>query len=1008
MAYEFGDFSLDPRTCQLHGPAGVIALEPRVFDLLAYLVRNHGRLVTKAELYQAIWSNRVVSEASLPVAMTAVRRALGDDSVGQRFVATHRGRGYRFVHPVRDAVATTQPEATATCRDRYVGREAERALLRDMFATSRSGRLQMLVIGGEPGIGKSRLLRQLSTEMESLETVVLLGRSPEEAGAPAFWPWIQVLRHHFAGSSPAGIAPLLAGIEDIAHLLPELRARIASPVPPALGDPLQARFRLFDAIATCVDRAARRNPTTILLDDIHRADEASLLLLTYIARALGDSPLLIVATYRDTGRSSLLSKTLATLAREPASRSIRLGGLGPSECALFLESIAGRAFPPSLASALHERTQGNPLFLVQLARHNTDACALDLAHLPTDLLSALALQVQDLSSSAKELLAAAAVIGTEFSLAALAEVVQADIADLMPVLEQPISCDVVVVGESPSTYRFRHALLRDALYQGIAPARRSVLHATTAQTLSRIHGDGPGRHLAVIAHHFVEAAGSGVCHDSVDFSIRAGDYAASCLAYEESADHYRRALELIDLAQGAFDELKPPLMVRLAAQLTKSGNRSGAREVFERVLGRRDGAPHLLAEAALSLAPGVLALESGVVDSFLIDLLGAALVRAQPHDHRTRARLLARQSQALHWSDDRSIARDRAIESRAIAEAAGDPESLASAIQAEWSSLHGPDHVDERYRLASDLFSRRCLGATAETTLVSHLFGVYSALEYGDCPSADTHVAAFRKVAAQLRQPQGLWFATMLDAMKAQLRGDFQLAAELQARFTALGATANDANAVHSALAHATYLAYVKGDVAALLPAAEQIAERFPSVDVWKAAVVWMMALLGKTDGARLRLDAFGHHWFATHRQRMDFNGTLCLLGEAAALVGDRDLAHLIYERLLPLATRHVLLGLGTLCWGSAARVLGMLAASLGHSRDAIRHLRQAVVLNDRIDARPWRAHSQVELGRLLAMGGATGHDESRALLGEALASAQLLGMTNLEDRIHALMLPVN
>jgi len=1004
MLYRFEGFLLDEAACQLNGPDGEILLERRVFDLLVYLVRNFGRVVTKAELFRAIWSNRVVSEASLSVAVAAARRALGDEAAAPKFIATHHGRGYRFCAQVTElglSASSAAPREVSPA-EVFVGRDTEITSLQTALGASRNGRLQMVLIGGEPGIGKTRLVDSFATRATGLGNAVLVGRSPEEPGATAFWPWVQILRQHFAGSSPGGVGAALSGVEDIVHILPELQGMLRSPIPPALGDPLQARFRLFDSIATCLNRAARTTHLVVVLDDIHRADEASLLLLSFLTTALSESPVLVVATYRNTVRTPLFTRSVSTLSRSECVTTLHLEGLDAHDSAQLLERLTARSHNRPLVDALQERTRGNPFFRSQLAPFFARGKHELLGSLPQDLVATLAAQVEDLPPESRELLTTAAVIGSEFSLTLLAAALDASHDSLLPLLESATDSSILIRDSRPAHFRFRHALVRDALYQRLGTARRAILHQRIAHTLHHTLGGNAGPHLSTIAHHFYEAAATGVIEQAVDYSVLAGDWSSHCLAYEDAASHYGRAIELLDLLTQPNEELRCALLIKQGDHLTKAGARDAARSPFDTAsrLANRLGASRFLADAALSASPGLLALESGVVDGFVIELVEGALSSLGQSHPELRAKLLARLSLALHWSDDADMARKLAEESLSLATNSKDSDVLASARQAVWSALHGPAFLPERTAIASDLIRSSTPSISAETRLVSHLFWLYSLLERGELSAFDRSLVEFRAIAAQIRQPQGLWYTAMLEGMRALLRGDFDKGAELAQEFAALGRSAHDANAVHSALAHAALICFERGEIGAMIPATVSMVRQYPSVIVWRAALAWMLALDGRHKEAAEELQAIGAERLASIPRRMDWSGTLALLGEAAAIIGDREMARVLYDQLRPLRNALVIHGLCTICWGAAARVLGLLSECLGDLQSAESELLDAIELNRRIGARPWVAHSQFALARVsIAM--ATEADavgRATSLLGEARATAIDLGMTNLQN----------
>ena len=236
-------------------------------------------------------------------------------------------------------------------------------------AMSGQGRLVMLV--GEPGIGKSRAAQEIGAYAELRGSRVLWGRCYEEQGTPAYWPWIQAIRTYVREQDAESIrAAMGPGASDIAAIVPELRDKLPDLEPPPDLEPEQARFRLFDSITTFFRNSARTQPLVIILDDLHWADPASLLLLEFVAREMADCQLLMVGTYRDVelSRSHPLSETLGGLARERLFQRIPLRGLDPRDLELLIEATADIALSASFAEAVYSHTDGNPFFAIEVIR----------------------------------------------------------------------------------------------------------------------------------------------------------------------------------------------------------------------------------------------------------------------------------------------------------------------------------------------------------------------------------------------------------------------------------------------------------------------------------------------------------------------------------------------------------------------------------------------------------------------------------------------------------------
>ena len=264
-----------------------------------------------------------------------------------------------------------EPRSTQLLSSVFVGRQREMAELTAALddALSGNGRLVMLV--GEPGIGKTRTAQELTREAEARGAKVLWGRCYEEAGAPPYWPWVQPIRSYVQlVESEILRSEMGPGAADIAEIVPELRAKLPDLERPPVLEPEQARFRLFDSIATFLKNAAHSQPLMLVLDDLHWADKPSLLLLQFLARQLQGCRLLVVGCYRDVelSRQHPLSETLAQLSREPVFQREPLRGLSQDETGQFIEATAGIQPSKGLTEDLYSRTEGNPFFMTEVVR----------------------------------------------------------------------------------------------------------------------------------------------------------------------------------------------------------------------------------------------------------------------------------------------------------------------------------------------------------------------------------------------------------------------------------------------------------------------------------------------------------------------------------------------------------------------------------------------------------------------------------------------------------------
>ena len=989
VVYDFKDFTLDERTYKLRRGRVIVHLERRVFDLLLYLVRHRTRVVSKAELFREVWSGRVVTEASLSVAMTAARRALEDDASAPAFIETHNTRGYRFIAPVVERSNGSQGSAIGVSGVPFVGRDRELRAIDQALATALCGRMRIVIVGGEAGIGKTRFVEEIAHPSQDLGFRFTLGRCPDEEGAPPYWPWTQAIRNLLGGGNATELESRAEIATALRHLLGQEAHSQPGPDTPWLGNSPQARFRMFDAVTSCFEQFARNTPLLLAIDDVHRADEASLLLLSFLANASPAVPLLVVVTYRDstTARSPGFKQFLASLARSSNADSIRLAGLSPDNARTLIEGLTGATLDEdSLCFAL-QKSNGNPFFLTHLARSLALAAAeqqpLHLASLPDDLLAAVGQQIDELPLATRELLSIASAIGTDVPIPLLSIVSGFTSEQILSRLEGAIEARVVAQAIHASSFRFTHSLVRDGLYQRLRPLHRAELHKQIGNALLGLYGSDLEPHVGAVAHHYCEAASVGAADLAIEYSIRTAEAASSHFAHEQAAEHYGRALDLLELSPHADDAIRCSLLIKLGAENIRAGRRDASKAPFKRALrlAQKLGATEFLAEVALGLAPGVLAIETGVVDAALIEQLEQAIRSLQGTDLAVETFLTARLSIALHWSDDDGrISRlvEHAMDS---VTRAANPAASVFARHALWFSQRGPSFSDSRLFLARDLVRDSERAGDDELELVCRLFLLSSLMEHGEVLEFDAELERYAALAQRLRQPQGLWYVTMLRGMRTLLAGRLSDAEALKDSFSVLGASVGDRNSHHSALAHSLLISFERDQLTAVLPAVNQIVENYPSVIGWRATRAWVTAQLGHTTSAQSDLDQIGRGSFATIPKRLDWPATMALLSEAAAILGDQGAAQQLYDILRPLSDRYFVVGLCVLNWGAVARNLGLLAATLGRPERAREHLAHALKLNANVGGVAWHAQTQIDLARVSISHGDDDH------LGECLES---------------------
>ena len=428
----------------------------------------------------------------------------------------------------------------------FIGRERELGELRQHLERVRGGQGCVMLIAGEPGIGKTRTTEEFAGCAERAGARVLWGRCYEGEGAPAFWPWIQILRSYAQDCDPSALrAEMGPGAADIAELVSDVRERLPDLPAPLPSQPAQARFRLFDSITTFLTGAARRQPLVLILDDLHWADTPSLLLLEFLARELRQAQVLVVGTYRDVEAKHPhpLARTLAELARLGFSRTILLSGLGQGDVAHFIESASGLVPPAGLVAAVAKETDGNPFFVIEIVRllaaegrlERPEAVQPWSLTVPPSVRAAIGQRLSRFSETCQRILTIAAVIGRDFGLRTLERVSELSADQLLEVLEEAEAARAVAaVPGAVGRYRFVHALIRETLYNELPSTRRVRLHRQVGEALEALDEPSRQAHLAELAHHFFQAAPGGAVDKAITYAWRAGDSALGLLAYEEA------------------------------------------------------------------------------------------------------------------------------------------------------------------------------------------------------------------------------------------------------------------------------------------------------------------------------------------------------------------------------------------------------------------------------------------------------------------------------------------
>ncbi len=456
----------------------------------------------------------------------------------------------------------------------FVGREKELERLRVAFDEAFAGRGSLVMLVGEPGIGKTRTAQEVETYARMRGAQVLWGRSHEGSGAPPYWPWVQAGRQWGSSNDLASIREEMAPSRgELVRLYPELRANNPNFVEPEpITDPESAQFRLFDAMALFIRAMQGKSPLVIALDDLHWADKPTLLLLQHVARELSRLRVLIVCTYRDTdlSRTHPLSEALAVLNRDPGFQRIVLRGLTREEVAAYIRATANISPKAEVVDRIFEETEGNPFFLSEVVNLLTQEGSLlkesvsDIA-VPDGVRDALGRRLDRLSEEANALLQVAAIVGREFAYDMLDLLGERSEDDLLKLIEEGIDARVIEELPQPGRYRFTHALMQETLLAELSTTRRVRLHGQVGEALETRWGDRADERAPRLAEHFVESSTLTPRHArrAVHYARLAAQQAEAQTAWDEAAKWYERALSLVTGAEDGLGEDEAELLAAL-------------------------------------------------------------------------------------------------------------------------------------------------------------------------------------------------------------------------------------------------------------------------------------------------------------------------------------------------------------------------------------------------------------------------------------------------------------
>ena len=851
-----------------------------------------------------------------------------------------------------------------------IGREREVAALSGWLEEALNGRPRLVLCGGEPGIGKTRLASELAEVARRRGVPTVWGRAPEGVAPAPFGLWLQVL-----SSDPTALA-----------------AARASPT----EDPEAARFVLFDRVSERIREKAGADGLVVVIDDVQRADEPSLLLLMHLVRNLRGDRLMMLATARTVPSEATQAwqAMLPDLLREPATERLQLGGLTVDDTIRCIASITGRTIDDRAGRLLHRATKGNPFFVTELAWASTTTDEDNgVIAVPESVLEVVARRVEGLSGAAGQLLAVAAVLGEQFSLPVAASLVDRPVTVCLPLLEEAAKAGLVEPSSVRGDWRFSHALVRDALEARIPLADRVCLHRGAAEAIERTYGGQLDHRLADLARHWSVVATTGERDNAVRWAGLAAEEAMRVLAYEESARLFRLALQAG--GAGLNDASRGRLLLGLVHAEWRSGRLEACRETCKAVVdtARRTRQPTLLAEAALALEPiGALAW-----DLDLVMWCKEALAGVDGGDLVLRARLLARLTEASIYAGE-EVADETSELALLLADKSDEVTAVVAALRARQLAMSGPEHVDERTILADRMVDAGLLLRRPSIEMWGRLWRIDAHWERGELPAIASALARLEWCVDHVGGPMARWHLLAAGAGLAQATGRFKEALALGVEAfesvralrhpTAFGAFASLLCPLGHHIGHDRAAEAVLPGAWSGLPVD---AGEVRSAIFSHLGPALVLCETGRLDEALAAYRGAGpaEHWRPPPYFRILSWSVGSVVAVALGLRGDVEC---FYERLREERGRHAVGGAGNVSYfGPVELHLGRAGAYLGRSDEAEADLEAAAAYCRAVGAAGFAVEAECELADALARRGDP--DGARALAASAGAEAVRLGM---------------
>lgn len=986
MIFCFDQFELDLESFRLRRGPEVVKMEPLVLRLLAVLVRNAERLVTREQLVTEVWESRSVPDNVIAVSIARLRRTLGEQRGARPFIVTVYGHGYRFERPVtvrasRDQEVLPAPTASsATTRTPFVGRERTLARLRTAVAKLCKGRGRAFMVLGETGIGKTRLLEQVDHELTRTSVRIAWGTCRDGGATTPLQPWLRILAAVYESApTEEWEAQLGSAARDIAPLLEDGGAESA-----LLDASGTGCASLLDTVTRAFTLAARREPWVFVLEDLHRADPASLTLLARLLEELPHTRILLLGTACTSAseRGPEAPVHLSGVIEHAQCEALRLDRLSEDEVRAYVTELIG-ATHAHVVPLVYAESEGCPFMMTER-----------VAQLASEL-ELLRQRVGRLDAQTRHTLCIAAVLGRSFALWQLQLVSDCDGGALIARLDDAVAAGLIVSSlESSTGFRFCQELLRTVLYDSLSRAEQRRWHLRIAQALEQRAEGGALIPPGTLAHHFFAAMPETDLMKTVRYCLDAANAAMSVYATADVQRHAKHALEALALTDSPNAPLRIALLLRLGiySRSYASVFVPAAHEVMRLARALEDGRSLVMA-AMMCMAHPELAPIAGARAA-----MQDALSMLPPSQARLRAVALAMLACAAPAGYHAEQAQKRLAESEQLAHTHDCPELAQWVLLSRLYAEGGPHPEREGWDIPEQLerLARAHLSRVPLVPLLLSRYDATRALQLGDARAVEAAIESASARARQLNHREMQWHTDRYRALSQVHAGKVsEVSRPLRALHRQAEREGLLGTAPFCAFDRLVVLAEL-GDDGSLLDDRTRAALTYDAEDppsLWSLKVRALYAA-GMHREARASLEAVAPSALAALPRDSQYLGTLGHLARVALGLGARAYAQALFSLLSPhraLFAGHV----AFYCEGSVAQLLGLLAAALDRPREAV------ALLEEGVEAAERAGYVLAALDGQLALARCLGHEPRQrpralALVRDVQRTAERLGLARI------------